>query len=112
MTGLAAIVFAIVDPPKPISPDHNNNNNTQGKVELNDSSHSDSVVYIFRSVDLYPPFCFGVGTDLLLLLLLSFLAFAVWLLLWRLFYVGGLQERLGIDKEYSSSINRWPDSKL
>jgi len=48
VTGLAAIIFAIVDPQKPLSPDHDNSNTTQGKVELNDSSHSDSVVYIFR----------------------------------------------------------------
>ena len=54
MTGLAAIIFAIVDPQLPLSPDHNSNA-TQGKAESNNSSHSDSVVYIFRSVlDLYP----------------------------------------------------------
>ena len=54
MTGLAAIIFAIVDPQKPLSSDHNSNT-TQGEVKLNDSSHSDSVVYIFRSVDFTPP---------------------------------------------------------
>ena len=53
MTGLAAIIFAIVDHPhKPLlSPDTTEG----GKVELNDddddSSHSDSVVYIFRQVE-------------------------------------------------------------
>jgi len=47
VTGLAAIIFALVDPQKSLSPDHNGNT-MQGKVELNDSSHSDSVVYIFR----------------------------------------------------------------
>ena len=55
MTGLAAIIFAIVDPQKALSSDQNSNA-TQGGVELNDSSHSDSVVYIFRSVDFYPSF--------------------------------------------------------
>jgi len=49
VTGLAAIIFAIVDPQKPLSPDPNTSSNTtQGEVKLNDSSHSDSVVYIFR----------------------------------------------------------------
>ena len=90
MTGLAAIIFAIVDPQKALSPDQNSNA-TQGEVELNDSSHSDSVVYIFRSVDFYPSF-FRLG-------LILVLAFVVCLLFWRLFYAGDLQERSGIDKE-------------
>lgn len=69
-------------------------NSTQGKIESNDSLHPDSVVYIFRLV---------LSCVLLNLLwtigLKNFIVSAVLLLFWPLFYVAGLQERVGIDKE-------------
>ena len=81
MTGLSAIVFAIVDPQKPLSPDHNSST-TQGKVGLINPSHSDSVVYIFRSIDLYHSFS-GLGL-IYLFSICGVAAFVTFILCWRL----------------------------
>lgn len=131
VTGFAAILFALVDPQKPLLPDHRApvapgpilngtlpaaavnavvsrgkevlenlllDNSTRGKVELNDSSHPDSVVYIFRLVLFFTPCFLWILGSFYFYFYFFKKASAAWLLLWHLFYVGGLQERYGIDK--------------